>query len=159
MSNLDWQGAVADLAGAAAHLKAEGSAKVGATGFCMGGALSLAAAVRVPEVDCAAPFYGVNMQLADPATCTKPVQAHFGLTDAAKGFSDPATADALEEKLKTAGCPHEVLRYPGVGHGFMNATPEGIARKAKLGQGAHDQAQVDAAWGNLFRFFEKYLKA
>jgi carboxymethylenebutenolidase len=158
MSNLDFQGALEDVRGAAQHLKAEGSAKVGATGFCMGGALALGAAIRVPEIDCAAPFYGANFKLADPENCSKPIQGHFGAHDQAKNFSDPATADALEAKLQKAGCPHEVFRYEKVGHAFMNATPAGIARRSKLGQGEHDQPSVDLAWTRVFAFFDKYLK-
>src|ERR1700686_3072044 len=40
-----------DVRGAVQQLKASGSSKVGVTGFCMGGALTLLAAVNVPEVD------------------------------------------------------------------------------------------------------------
>src|SRR5512134_2252849 len=47
-----------DVRGAVQYLKATGSRKVGVTGFCMGGALTLLAAVHVPEVDAAVVFYG-----------------------------------------------------------------------------------------------------
>jgi carboxymethylenebutenolidase len=159
MQNLDFKAAVEDIRGAAQLLKAEGSAKVGVTGFCMGGALSCAAAVLVPEVDCAAPFYGVcSPALADMSKARVPVQGHFGAEDAMAGFSDPSAAHKLEADLKTAGVPHEVFIYPGVGHAFMNSTEEGKARRLKLGQGGHDQAQVDLAWGRLFGFFQKHLQ-
>ncbi len=157
MSNLDFPGAVKDIQKAAQVLRAEGSKKVGATGFCMGGALVLGAGVLVPEVDAVAPFYGINFQLADPATMKKPVQGHFGGQDGMKGFSDPGAVDTLEAKLTASGCEFELFRYPTVGHAFMNATPEGIARKAKLGQGEHDQAAVDQAWDRLVPFFLKHL--
>lgn len=56
----------------------------------MGGALSAVAAIRVPEISAAVVFYGTpNAQLADAATCQKPVQAHFGEEDGMKGFSSP----------------------------------------------------------------------
>jgi carboxymethylenebutenolidase len=110
MSNQDWPGAVADIGGAARFLKAEGSPKVGVTGFCMGGALALAAAVLVPELDAAAPFYGVpNPGLADTKKVRVPVQGHFGGQDPMKGFSDPLAAADLEENLKAAGVPNEVF--------------------------------------------------
>ncbi len=158
MTNLDWPGAVSDIAGAAAFLRAEGSAKVGVTGFCMGGALAIAAAVRVPDVACAVPFYGIPpLQLADPSTCTKPIQGHYGGKDAMAGFSDPAAVDALEAALKKTGVEVEIHRYATVGHAFMNATEEGKSRRSKLGQGEHDQAAVDLAWERLFGFFGKHL--
>ncbi len=74
------------------------------------------------------------------------------------GSRTPLLQNQLEEKLRASGCPHEVFRYPTVGHAFMNATPEGIARRSALGQGGHDQAAVDLAWSRLFSFFDKYLK-
>lgn len=69
MSNLEWPGAVADIAGAAAFLRQEGSKKVGVAGFCMGGALAIAAAVRAgPELlDAAVPFYGTPSAQVGPA--------------------------------------------------------------------------------------------
>ena len=62
---------------------------MGVTGFCMGGALTIASAVLVPEVDAAASFYGVpSAELADPALAKAPIQAHFGELDGFVGFSD-----------------------------------------------------------------------
>jgi carboxymethylenebutenolidase len=45
MTGLDWPGAAADLKGAAAFLKSHGYSQVFVTGYCMGGALSLATSV------------------------------------------------------------------------------------------------------------------
>lgn len=59
------------------------------TGYCMGGALSIASSVLVPEVDCVVAFYGVpSSELADPAKAKAPVQAHFGELDNFVGFAD-----------------------------------------------------------------------
>jgi carboxymethylenebutenolidase len=64
---------------AQAFLKAEGSPKVGITGFCMGGALTMGALAASPDISCGAPFYGVNFGLFEAAQlANKPVQAHFG---------------------------------------------------------------------------------
>ena len=163
MSSLDFPDAVLDILGCARHLRAEGSPRVGVTGFCMGGALALGAAARGgPEaIDCCAPFYGYNAMLVPEISV--PVQAHFGALDTSAGFSDPAAAAALAAKLGASkgkgGAPleHEVFSYPTVGHGFLNATKEGVERKLKLGQGAHDQAAVDLAWERLSVFFAKHL--
>lgn len=59
------------------------------TGYCMGGALSIASSVLVPNVDAVVAFYGVpSPQLADPEKAKAPVQAHFGELDGFTGFSD-----------------------------------------------------------------------
>ncbi|KAF9588214.1 hypothetical protein IFM89_008284 [Coptis chinensis] len=89
MSNLDWQGAVKDIRASVKWLKANGSQKVGATGYCMGGALALASAVLVREIDAVVAFYGIpSSELADPSQAKAPVQAHFGELDSFVGFSD-----------------------------------------------------------------------
>ena len=56
---LDWDRAVAEISGAVAFLKAQGAKKVGVTGFCMGGALAIAAATKDENISALAPFYGV----------------------------------------------------------------------------------------------------
>ena len=58
MTNLDWPRAKDEIAAAATWLKTTGSPKVGAIGFCMGGALTLIAAQHADDVAAAAPFYG-----------------------------------------------------------------------------------------------------
>ena len=97
MDNLDWMGAVEDISSAADTLAADGNGEVAVVGFCMGGALSLASAALVEEIDCAIAFYGIPpKELADMATLAKPVQGHFGNQDAMEGFSCPAAVDARE---------------------------------------------------------------
>ncbi|CAI7782380.1 unnamed protein product [Closterium sp. NIES-53] len=115
-------------------LLAHGSKKVGVIGFCMGGALTLLAAINVDSVSAAVSFYGVpEAALKEDAKAKVPVQAHFGELDGFKGFSDVDTARALEKRLEAAGVPHEVHIYPSQGHAFVNASPE--ARKRKEGMG------------------------
>jgi dienelactone hydrolase len=81
MNHLDFKAAVSEVKAAADYLRGSGAAKVGVVGFCMGGALSFAAAQHA-GVDCAAPFYGV----ADPAIC----QVRRALSDLGQGPRDPA---------------------------------------------------------------------
>ena len=171
MDNLDWMGAVEDISSAADTLAADGNGEVAVVGFCMGGALSLASAALVEEIDCAIAFYGIPpSELADMTTLAKPVQGHFGNQDSMDGFSCAAAVDAreppaplwppaappwpshecifaascrspaeltgradlsVEEALSKAGSPHEIHRYEGVGHAFMNDT-EGERRQRPL---------------------------
>ena len=59
MSGLDFAGAIKDIAAAKAHLEKMGCEKVFITGFCMGGALTIATIANVPGFAAAFPFYGV----------------------------------------------------------------------------------------------------
>ena len=103
MDNLDWMGAVEDISSAADTLAADGNGEVAVVGFCMGGALSLASAALVEEIDCAIAFYGIPpSELADMTTLAKPVQGHFGNQDAMEGFSCPAAVDAREPVMHHA---------------------------------------------------------
>lgn len=57
-----------DIQAAANYLHSKGCSKVGVVGFCMGGALSLAASVLVDGLNAAVPFYGIpTKDLADPS--------------------------------------------------------------------------------------------
>ena len=153
MTSLDFPGAVQDIAGAAGHLKAEGSRKVACIGFCMGGALSLAAGVLAAgAVDAAVPFYGVPPPaLCDLAQLKVPVLGHYGALDTG------TTGDRVAAGIAAAGVAGTVHVYDGVGHAFMNASPAGNERRAKLGQGAHVQAAVELAWQRTFAFLEEQL--
>ena len=163
MQSLDFKAAVQDVAGAAAWLKAEGSPSVGTIGFCMGGALALAAGCLEPRaVAAAVGFYGVpSPSLCDMATMAVPAQGHFGRQDHAAGFADVAAADKLAGQLAAApaAAASAVFIYDGVGHAFLNDDAEGIARRVALGQGDHDPAAVALAWQRVFAFFAQNLRA
>lgn len=90
MSNLDWPGAIEEIRTTCAYLMERGCSKIGVVGFCMGGALALASAVKLDCLDACVVFYGIPpRELADPATILVPTQFHFSDKDTMKGFSDP----------------------------------------------------------------------
>lgn len=137
MSNLDFKQAVKEITQAVDYLKETGSAKVGVIGFCMGGALSLAAAQH-SGVASAAPFYGIpSPEICDPTQINIPVEGHFGEDDAMTGFSDKASALALEGQLKKSRNPDAVSVAEGAGKWVcwaIKAQPaEGWVRKGKAG--------------------------
>lgn len=60
MSKLDWPGAIKDIQSATDYLKKEaGCRHVAVLGFCMGGALAIASAVKVKGLEAAVCFYGL----------------------------------------------------------------------------------------------------
>ena len=127
MSNLDWPGAIKDIQSATDYLKKEaGCEKVAVLGFCMGGALSIASAVKVSGLDAAVCFYGIpgrDFAKAEEIKC--PLQCHFGNKDNHTGFSDVKSAKLLEDYLNKQQKPFEIHRYDDADHAFMNeARPE-----------------------------------
>ncbi|CAI7794246.1 unnamed protein product [Closterium sp. NIES-54] len=158
MDGLDWPTAIKEIGASAKWLLAHGSKKVGVIGFCMGGALTLLAAINVDSVSAAVSFYGVpEAALKEDAKAKVPVQAHFGELDGFKGFSDVDTARALEKRLEAAGVPHEVHIYPSQGHAFVNASPEARKRKEGMGLPGHDEKAVELAWSRTVDWLNKYL--
>jgi dienelactone hydrolase len=98
-SHLDWQRAVEDVIEGVKYLRAEGAPKVGSIGFCMGGALSLAAAQHA-EINAAVPFYGTPQPgICQPENVKAPVQFHFGALDEFSGFSDAEVCHCHSNRL------------------------------------------------------------
>lgn len=75
MTGLDFADATnQDLRGAAGHLKSS-SGRVAVMGFCMGGALTIAALVHIPDLAAGVCFYGIPpKEFADPARIVAPFQ-------------------------------------------------------------------------------------
>ncbi|HEX3535988.1 MAG TPA: dienelactone hydrolase family protein [Stellaceae bacterium] len=143
MSSLDFPDAThQDLRGAAQHLRGI-SSKVAVMGFCMGGALTIAAAVHVPEVVAAVPFYGIPpKEFADPATIKIPLQGHFANRD---DWCTPAAVDELEAALASSGTPYEIHRYEAA-HAFFNERSQ-----------AYDLASAEEAWNRTLLFLKRVL--
>jgi carboxymethylenebutenolidase len=102
--------------------------KVGTTGYCMGGALSLTAAAHHPErIAAAASFHGGN--LASDA----PDSPHLVAED--DGSFPPEQATMLDDALTDGGVEHVIEIYPAH-HGFAvpdNATYDVEAATRHLG--------------------------
>lgn len=143
MGALDMPDAVEqDLRGAAQWLKRAGT-KLAALGFCMGGALSLLAAARVPELDAAVCFYGVPpRELIDAGAIRIPLLGHFAKLD---DWCTPAKVDALEHALQASGADHELHRYDA-SHAFMNREGHG-----------YSEAAAELAWQRTLEFLARKL--
>jgi len=144
MTGLDFADAThQDLRGACQRLAA-GGRKVGVLGFCMGGALTVAAAVHVPGLAAAVCFYGIPPAgLADPAQIKIPFQGHFASRD---DWCTPAAAAALEKSMRAAGAQPELYHYQA-DHAFFNsARPE-----------VFDAACAQLAWERSLDFLRRHL--
>jgi carboxymethylenebutenolidase len=139
-----------DIRGAVQYLKA-GGAKAGVTGFCMGGALTLLAAVNVPEADAVVVWYGVPpLELVDPARIRVPVMGHWATQDSAFPI---ASVEALEKKLGAAGVVPEFFRYDAK-HAFANETAD--AKNLPILK--YDPQAAELAWRRTMAFLATHLK-
>lgn len=142
-----------DVRGAVQHLKGLklGSGKVGVTGYCMGGALTVLAATMAPEADAAVVWYGMPpLAYVDAGKIKLPLQAHWATQDESFPI---AGVDGLEAKLQEAGVRYEGHRYLAH-HAFANETAQGPGRIAKT---QYDAVWAQQAWDRTMRFFGQHL--
>jgi carboxymethylenebutenolidase len=152
MSGLSFADAASqDVRGAAQALKARGCPKVGVTGYCMGGALTILALTMAPEADAGVVWYGYPpLEFVDATQIRVPVLAHWAEQDNPFPI---AGVDALEEKLRAAGVAYTGHRYLAQ-HGFANETAQGPRRLAIT---QYDAAWAQIAWDRTLRFFGRTL--
>ena len=142
-----------DVRGAVHYLKGMklGSGKVGVTGYCMGGALTVLSATMVPEADAAVIWYGMPpLEYVDASKIRMPLQAHWATQDE---FFPIAGVDGLEAKFAEVGVRYEGHRYLAH-HAFANETAQGPGRIAKT---QYDAVWAQQAWDRAMRFFGQHL--
>lgn len=127
--------ALADMRECIGELRDRGCTRIGATGFCMGGRLSYLAASR-GLVDCAAPFYGVQMSALAAPTC--PLAISMGALD------EYVPAADLEALVTRHG--DDIVVYDGADHGFFRDGSPAY----------HAEAAADA-WRRVTALFAAHL--
>lgn len=150
MEGLDFVDAFSqDVRGALQHLKKNGK-KVGVTGYCMGGALTLLTAMHVKEADSAVCFYGMPpSEAGDPGTIEIPLQCHFAKYDE---FFTADKAAQLESRLKEGNVPYQFYWYDAK-HGFCNPNQPGHS-----GLGNYDGQAAQQAWSRTVEFWKNTLR-
>ena len=137
-----------DLAGAIDYLASQTDVspkKIGTVGFCMGGALSLFAASKNPEVGACVVFYGGHPHIKpDVAALHAPL---LGIYAGRDGFVTPESVTLLDEELTRLGKRHEFHTYRDADHGFFNE------RRPEV----YDAAAAADAWEKTLAFFRREL--
>jgi carboxymethylenebutenolidase len=123
MQRLDLDDTVVDMAAAAAAVRSAG--KVGAVGYCWGGAIADLAACRI-EINAAVAYYGrmiVEWLDLKPAC---PVMYHFG-------DKDQLIPSEMVAEIRDARPDGVFYTYPEAGHGFScDERPDYRPESAKL---------------------------
>ena len=145
MTNLNFPDAAEqDIRGAIQHLKRDSKKKVAVGGFCMGGALTLLAALCVPEMDAGACFYGLApVDAVEFQKIKTPMICHFANQD---DLCTPAKVTELENVLKQSKSKFEMYRYDAK-HAFMN----------ELRPEVYDAPSAKLAWDRTLSFLKKVL--
>lgn len=125
--------------------------RVGTTGYCMGGAISLTVAATYPDrVAAAASFHGgalaTDSELS-PHLAVDKIQArvYVGAADNDSSYP-PEMAARLVEALMTAGVDHRHDFYAGAAHGWTMADFP-----------VHDASAAEQHWSELIALFTQTL--
>ena len=115
--------------------------RIGAVGFCMGGAYALQLAITDKGMKAASVFYGANPKPLEAVAEACPIMGSYPDKD----FTTPMARE-LETKLTTYNIPHDIKIYDNTQHSFYSQqrTP----------------FEVDAAkdaWQRMLSFFAQHL--
>jgi carboxymethylenebutenolidase len=145
IGTLDRAETLARYAAAVSFLAAhpESSGKVGAVGFCWGGAMANRLAAAGTPLAASVAYYGMPLPAEDVPKITAPLLLHYAGLDERINAGVPA----YEEALKKSGKAYEVHMYPGANHAFNNDT--NAAR--------YNKEAADLAWGRTIAFLKKHL--
>lgn len=115
--------------------------RIGAVGFCMGGAYALQMAITANGIKAASVFYGANPKPLDAVAQACPVMGSYPDKD----FTTQAARD-LEAKLENYNIPHDVKIYENTQHSFYSQqrTPFEV------------EASKDA-WQRMLKFFDEHI--
>ncbi|HJU43286.1 MAG TPA: dienelactone hydrolase family protein [Vicinamibacterales bacterium] len=118
--------------------------RIGAVGFCYGGAMVGFLATRVPELAAAVPFYGGQPTAEETKNIKAALLIHYAGTDERINAGWPA----WEAALKAANVRYEAHIYPGTQHGFNNDTTP-----------RYDAAAAKVAWERTLAHFNRHLRS
>jgi carboxymethylenebutenolidase len=126
--------------------------KIGTTGYCMGGRLSLLAAGHFPErIAAAASYHGANLAADSPESPHLLAPRMKARVYVAGAVEDPSFPDEqkqrLEEAFTASGVAHTIETYPGARHGWVPSdTP------------MHDPAGAERHFATLLSLFDATLR-
>lgn len=134
-------------------LSKEGIDRIGAVGYCMGGARALNAAAAYPDrIAAAASFHGGNLASDAPDSPHRRAvdmkgRVYVGCAGVDRSFP-PEQSARLAEALRVAEVDHTIENYVGMQHGWC--VPD---------HGVYDQAGAERHWRRLTAFFAEALGA
>lgn len=144
-AKLDGPKRTEDLIAAVEFVKARAdvTGKIGAVGFCFGGAACYLLASRLPYLAAVVPFYGSSISAEEAAKIKAPLQVHLAEHDDRINAAWPD----FEAALKANQVRYQVYKYAGTQHGFHNNTTP-----------RYDETAAKLAWARTLELFQQHLR-
>ncbi len=125
--------------------------KMGTTGYCMGGAMTMRTAATFPDrMGAGASFHGGRLVTDGPDSphlLVDRLRAHYLFAIAENDDAkEPETKTVLREAFAEAGLPAEIEVYAGTLHGWCS-----------LDSAVYHEEQAERAWSRLLFLFESAL--
>lgn len=125
--------------------------KIGTTGYCMGGPLTMRTAASFPDrVGAGASFHGgdlVTDKPESPHLLVPKMKAHYLFAIAANDDErQPAAKNVLRETFAKANLPAEIEVYEGTMHGWCPPDSQ-----------VYNEEKAEKAWSRMLALFEKAL--
>ncbi|GLI40097.1 dienelactone hydrolase family protein [Geobacter hydrogenophilus] len=127
--------------------------RIGAIGYCFGGAVVLNMARQGLDLKGVASFHGnlATAKPAEPGAVKAKVMAFNGGADT---FITPEQVGAFAAEMARAGADFRFISYTGAKHSFTNPDADAYARKFGLPL-AYDAAADRDSWDEMSRFFRR----
>lgn len=126
--------------------------RIGAIGYCFGGAVVLGMARAGEDLKAVATFHGA-LATESPAQPGQVKPKLLIMTGEADPMIPPDAVTAFENEMKSAGASYQIIRYPGAKHGFTNPA----ADQAGVPGLGYSPAADKQSWAELIKFFKKEL--
>ena len=127
-------------------------ARIGAIGYCFGGAVVLGMARAGEDLKAVGTFHGAlaTQHPAEPGKVKAKLLVQTGADDP---MVNAEAVAAFEKEMKAAGADFRVITYPGAKHSFTNPN----ADKAGVPGLAYNASADQKSWAELLKFFKKDL--
>lgn len=126
------------------------STRIGAIGYCFGGAVVLGMARSGADLAAVVTFHGA-LATQSPAQPGKVKARVLVLAGGADPFVPPEQVEAFKQEMQAAGARFEVVVYPGAKHGFTN--PD--AAQYGMKELAYDAAADRESWAAMRKLFRE----
>jgi dienelactone hydrolase len=153
----DWEGSQAKFNAAKKLLQDHATVdpeRIGAIGFCFGGAVSLRMARGGADLDAVVAFHSA-LPLAPPVSPGQVKAAVLVLNGADDGFLDPKTVATFKEEMTAAAEDFQYVSLEGVKHSYTNVQADELSRKFNISAMEYNKEADEKAWSAMQALFKR----